>query len=187
MSATSAEQAADAPSEEQIRRYEEELRRITSGQVVVQSLASLITIAGRKLGLAPGTEPERDLEQARDAIDAAKALLPIAERRIAAGESRQLRDALSQLQIGYARLAQSGEAAASGAEAAPPPAGVEPKAASGEPGHGDLGGGSPAGDEETQEGAGKGRESDSSAAPGDARKGPGPAQASGRLWVPGSR
>jgi len=98
------------PTEEELRAaYEAELKRLRVEDVIVQTLVSLINLAGRKAGLAPGSEDERDLEQVRQAVDAARALLPLVEPALGP-DARQLRDALSQLQLVYAR------------EASPPPA-----------------------------------------------------------------
>jgi len=63
----------------------------------------------------------------RDAVDGVRALLEILERSTPAQELRPLRDALSQLQMAYAREAQAG----SGAE---PDASQPPAAAAPEPG-----------------------------------------------------
>ena len=129
--------------EEQLRaQLEEEMRRITVDDLLIQSVVSMVNLAGRKAGLAPGTEPERDLAQVKTAIDAVSALLPLVERE-GSEAVKPIRDALSQLQMVYARESQ-----------APAPA-QEPAAASSE---------SPA------------------EKPGE---GSGPAQSSGRLWVPG--
>ena len=118
-------QAGDQPTEEELRAYEEELSRITSTQLVIQAAASLLNVGGMRLGLAQGSEAHRDLDQVRDAIDAVKALLPILERRMPASETRPLRDALSQLQMAYARISQAPPAEAATASpsgAAEPPA-----------------------------------------------------------------
>ncbi|HTC60882.1 MAG TPA: hypothetical protein VK691_12310 [Solirubrobacteraceae bacterium] len=159
------------PSEDELRAaYEAELNRITSAEMIIQTTVSLINIAGRRLGLAPagaGGDPsaapgsERDLEQVRDAIDGAGALMPILERRMP-GELAPLRDAIAQLQVAYAREAQSSTSPASASTSSassstsstsrPPEAAKEP-------------------DEPTE---------------ADRQSGPGPAQSSGRLWVPGS-
>jgi hypothetical protein len=131
------------PTEEELRAaYEAELKRLRVEDVVLQTIVSLLNLGGRKAGLAPGTEDERDLEQVRMAVEAARSLLPLVEDQLGP-DAGQLRDALSQLQMAYVRLG-----------------GGEPS--SGEPGG--EGGGEP--------GAAK---------PGDT----GPAQSSGRLWVPG--
>jgi hypothetical protein len=151
---------AGGMSEEELRAaYEAELNRITSAEVMMQAAVSLLNLAARRLGPPAGAgEGEggpRDLEQVRDAIDGVRALMSVLERRHAA-ELGPLRDALSQLQLAYAREAQSaGTEAAAGTEA--------PKEA---PGAAQAPGG-PA--KEGEHGGDK----------------PGPAEASGRLWVPG--
>jgi hypothetical protein len=141
------------PTEEELRAaLEEQMRHITAADVIVQTAVSLVNLAGRRLGLAPGTEDERDLGQVRDAIDAVRALLPVLERGEGTETLAPLRDAISALQVEYAKLAAGAPAAPGGASSA-----SEPPASSGEP-------------------------SPPTADPG----GPGPAQTSGRLWVPGS-
>jgi hypothetical protein len=158
--------ASREPSEDELRAaYEAELSRITAADMMLQTAVSLLNIGGRRLGLTGRSEHaetgatagaggapaggERDLEQVRDAIDGVRALLGILERSMPQ-ELRPLRDALSQLQIAYARETQAGGNADH--------AGAQPK---------------PAGSE--------------SEPPDEQRPGaPGPAQASGRLWVPGS-
>ncbi len=128
------------PTEEELRAaLEEEMRRVTVDDVLLQSAVSLVNLGGRKAGLAPGTEGERDVAQVQAAIEGVSALLPVLEAR-GREEVKPIRDALSQLQMAYTRLAGEGGEA-------PPPAEGEPTS------------------------------SDAEA--------PGPAQSSGRLWVPG--
>lgn len=98
---------------------EEQLRQIRVEDVVLQTVATLVNLAGRRLGLAPGAEGERDLEQARVAIEATRALLPLVTEQ----EAGAVKQALSQLQMAYAREAQ-GEQGGAAAEA-PQPAGDE--------------------------------------------------------------
>lgn len=166
------------PSEEELRAaYEAELSRITSADMMLQAAVSLLNIGGHRLRASagaqaggPGAAPlERDLEQVRDAIDGVRALLGILERRLP-NELGPLRDALSQLQIAYAREAQTsagdtqsgaGEAQASAPEKQP-------------------GGASPGSAGERT--SSQEKDSPSEETPAD---GPGPAEASGRLWVPG--
>lgn len=156
------------PSEEELRAaYEAELSRITSADMMLQAAVSLLNIGSYRLAPAPPGAPPapagegRDLDQARDAIDAVRALLEILERRVDGAELAPLRNALSQLQMAYAREAQS-----AGAE---PP--VEPQASgAGAPAQ------APPGAESSSEGQPPGQEGSS---------GPGPAESSGRLWVPG--
>jgi hypothetical protein len=158
--------AGAEPTEEELRRaYEEELARITSTDMLLQTAASLLNIGGLRLGLVPDATVERDLDQVRDAIDGVRALLPILERH-SLPQLRPLRDALSQLQMAYTREVQSATE-----EAAPPAAGegaptaAAPTAAE-----------QPAAPKPRQPPAAK---------PADGESGPGPAESSGRLWVPG--
>jgi len=171
------------PSQEELRAaYEAELRRVTSADMMLQAAVSLLNIGGYRLGIAgrgpaggpdadaqqarAGAPAERDLEQVRDAIDAVRALLEILERRLPA-ELGPLRDALSQLQIAYAREVKVD--APDGT-----PAAGKPQAGTGDAREGGAAdaptgpGGPPAQDPRT-----------------GTDKRPGPAEESGRLWVPG--
>lgn len=104
------------PSEEELRaQLEEEMKRIRVEDVLVQTTVTLVNLGGRKLGLMPEAAGERDLGQAKLAIDGARALVPLIPEEPAA----QVRQALTQLQMAYAREARSaGEQA--------PPAGRQP-------------------------------------------------------------
>ena len=105
------------PSEEELRaQLEEELRRITVRDVLLQTVVSLVNLGGQRLGLAPGAEDMRDLDQARLAIEGVRALLPLVEEQDAE-QVRPVRDALSQLQLAYAQLA--GESGGEGGPAGP--------------------------------------------------------------------
>ncbi|HSD77229.1 MAG TPA: hypothetical protein VLA98_07475 [Solirubrobacteraceae bacterium] len=143
---------ARQPTEEELRAaYEAELKRLRVEDVVLQTVVSLLNLGGRRAGLVPGTEDERDPEQVRTAVEGVRALLPLIEAQLGP-DAGQLRDALAQLQLAYARLGGA-------------PAG-EPSAGGG--GAGGQGGGTPPRrPPEPEPGA------------------PGPAQRSGRLWVPG--
>jgi hypothetical protein len=154
------------PTEEELRAaYEAELSRLTTTDMIAQTAVSLLNLGARRLA-PPSEDParpsERDLEQARDAIDAVRALLDILERRIPQ-ELRPLRDALSRLQMAYAQELGPPSTQPSGAESGD-------AGASGEPGAG--GAASPAGGESAPEAD-------------EQPPGPGPAESSGRLWVPG--
>lgn len=124
-------------TEEEIKAIEAEMARLKVDDVLLQTLVTLINLGARKAGLGaePGQEPpERDLEQTKQAIDGARALLPLLEARHA-DELGPVRDALSRLQMAFVQL--SGQA---------------PQGGESEP---------------------------------QKPEGPGPAQSSGRLWVPG--
>ena len=124
------------PSEEEIRALEAELEKLTVDDVLLQTIVTLINLGARKAGMAEGQEA--DLPQVKQAIDAARALLPIVEPRH--GEAMgPVKDALSRLKMAYVQQ-QGGQAQEPSEE---PPAQEKPA------------------------------------------EGPGPAQQSGRLWVPG--
>jgi hypothetical protein len=148
------------PTEEELRAaYEEEIKRIRVEQVVLEQVVSLINLGMRRTGLAPGTEGERDPGQVRLAIEAIRALVPLIEQ-FAPQQADPIRDALSQLQLAFVRLGGAAEQAP-----APPPA-TKPAAA--------AAGAAPATAPATEP-------EPEPTKPGEA----GPAQRSGRLWVPG--
>ncbi len=177
------------PTEEELRAaYEAELSRITTTDVIAQAAISMLNLGARRLAL-PGEGPdegggEQDLEQVRDAIDASRALIEILERRIPA-DVPPLKDALSRLQMAYAKEVQRVPAA----DAAPEQGGSGEPDAGGEPGadrEPDSGGDSGSGGEPGGgggPGAGGTRGGPSSGQ--DPSRRPGPAESSGRLWVPG--
>ena len=144
-------------TEDQIRALEAEMERITVDDVLLQTIVSLLNLAVRKAGLAapPGQGPAPDLEQLGQAIEGVRALVPVIEARHG-DKLGPVRDTLSQLQVFYAQQT-GGSGEAGGPEAGAP--------AAGGPGAGTPGAAPNPGQDE----------------PG----GPGAAQRSGRLWVPG--
>ena len=156
--------AAGGPSEEELRAaYEAELARISATDMIAQAAVSLLNIGAHRMGGAPAAEGEppvgQDLEQARDAIDGARALLEILERRIP-NELTPLRDALSRLQMAYATESSRSPVPA------PQASGTEAENRADESDSADQPT-PPASKEEPDQ------------------SGPGPAESSGRLWVPG--
>ncbi len=92
------------PTEEELREaYEAELKQLRVEDVVIQTIVSLLNIGGRKAGLAPGTEDERDLDQVAMSVEGVRRLLPFVEEALGP-DAAQLRDALAQLQMAYVRL-----------------------------------------------------------------------------------
>ena len=69
-------------SEEELRAIEAEMQKITVDDVLLQTIVTLLNVGARKAGLASPppaegeTPPEPDLEQVKQAIDGARALLP---------------------------------------------------------------------------------------------------------------
>jgi hypothetical protein len=124
-------------SEEQLRQLEAEMERITVDDVLLQTVVTLLNLGARKAGLGapPEQAPPADWEQVRQAIEGARALVPLLEQRHAE-QLGPVRDTLARLQMVYAQRA--------GGEAPQQQPSEAPK-----------------------------------------RDEPGPAQSSGRLWVPG--
>jgi hypothetical protein len=129
------------PEEQARAQLQEELRRVTVDQVVVEAAVSVLNVAVLKSGLVPGSEADQDLDQVRVGIEAVRGLMPVVEQ-VAPEQAGPIRDALSQLQMAYVRASSE-----PGSDAESPPTPAE----------------QPPGEEQ----------------------GPGPAQSSGRLWVPG--
>jgi hypothetical protein len=118
------------PTEEELRAaYEAELKRIRVDDVLMQTVVSLVNLGGVRAGLVPGSEDEADPAQLRQAIEGIRALLPLVEPALGA-DAAAIRDAVSRLQLEYARRA--GEPADAASE--PPPAAPEAEAEPGGPG-----------------------------------------------------
>lgn len=101
------------PTEDELRQaYEEEMKHIKVEDILVQTLVSLLNLGGRRAGLVPGAEEERDPQQLGQAIEGARALMPLVEGTLGQ-DIGQIRQALSQLQMAFARMGG-------------PPAGEEP-------------------------------------------------------------
>jgi hypothetical protein len=128
-------------TEEELRQLEQEMERITVDDVLLQTTVTLLNLAARKAGLgAPPSDPEHpgaDWEQVRQAIEGARALLPLLEERHG-DQLGPVRDTLARLQMIYAQQAGGTAPAPSDRPGEPP-----------------------------------------------SKDAPGPAQSSGRLWVPG--
>jgi hypothetical protein len=121
------------PSEEELKALEAELEKLTVDDVLLQTVVTLLNLGARKAGLAEGSQA--DLPQVKQAIEAARALLPLLEAEHAEALG-PVREALSRLQMAYVQK--------SGGQAPAPDESQDPE-----------------------------------------NRGPGPAQSSGRLWVPG--
>ena len=88
------------PTEEELRAaLEEQMRRITVKDVLLQTIVTLVNLSARKLGLVEGEQ--KDLEQARLGIEGVRALVPLLPEE----EVAPVREALSQIQMAYAREA----------------------------------------------------------------------------------
>ncbi len=114
---------------EMMERLQEEIRNLPVSDHLVFMMQSLSGLAVARMGLAADTAGRRDMEQARLAVDAFKALLELLEKARPGGEMAAHRGMLSQLQLAYVAAldaggkggdaaAEDGEAAAEGHESA---------------------------------------------------------------------
>jgi hypothetical protein len=78
--------------EEQLR---EQLKQLKIDDVLLQTVVTLVNLSGRKLTV----EDEKDAEQARKGIEAARALLPLLPEE----GIQPVKDALAQLQMVYVK------------------------------------------------------------------------------------
>ena len=90
------------PSEEELRAaLEEQMRQVTVDDLILQTAASLVNLTARRIA----KPDEQDLAQGKRGIDALTALAPF----ITGEQAGQVRQALSELQMLYAREARGGE------------------------------------------------------------------------------
>jgi len=109
-------------SEEEMRALEAELERIHVDDVLLQTVVSLINLGARK---AATGHPD----QLHIAIEGVRALLPVIETRHA-DKLAPIRDALSQLQLEFAKGAPAGAGAGERAPGTP----ADPASAPAQPG-----------------------------------------------------
>ena len=100
-------------NEDEIR---EALKKLRVEDVLLQTAATLIDLAARRMGLAEEDGPKQ-LDQAKLAIDGIRALQPLMTEE----QQAAVREPLSQLQMAYAREVQGA------AEAPETPSEPEPK------------------------------------------------------------
>lgn len=107
------------PTEEEMQRaLEEQLRRVRVQDLLLESVASILNLSARRIA----KPDEQDLEQGRIGIEAVRAVVDLLEP-----EARdQVREALSQVQMLYARESRGDEGGEPG-QGGPPPAPEPPK------------------------------------------------------------
>jgi len=88
--------------EELLHQVEEELKKLKVSDLLVQMLYTMSSLGYRKL-----SAEDRDLDQARLAIEALRALVPVLEGTIADDVSRDFRQVTANLQLAYADAAKT--------------------------------------------------------------------------------
>ena len=100
---SSEQQGGAQPTEEEMRaELEEEIRKVRVEDVVLQSVVSILNLSARRIA----KDDERDLDQAKVGIDAGRALVDLVKPEA----QPQLRQAISELQVLYAKHAGEGPA-----------------------------------------------------------------------------
>jgi hypothetical protein len=93
------------PSDEElVQKLEEELKKLKVADLLVQTLYTVSSLGFRKL-----SEEDRDLEQARLAIEALRALLPVLEGSAGDDVIRDFKQVTANLQLAYADAAKGVE------------------------------------------------------------------------------
>ena len=100
------EQPAEEPTPpagdaELLRQVEEELRKLKVSDLLVQTLYTISSLGYRKL-----SDEDRDLDQAKLAIEALRALVPVLEGTIGDDVIRDFRQVTANLQLAYADAAK---------------------------------------------------------------------------------
>jgi hypothetical protein len=114
-----AEPQQQPPTEEEMQRaLEEQLRKVRVQDLLLESVASILNLSARRIA----KPDEQDLEQGRIGIEAVRAVVDLLEP-----EAReQVREALSQVQMLYARESRGDEGGQPG-EGGPPPQSPPPE------------------------------------------------------------
>jgi hypothetical protein len=92
------------PSDEELlQQVEEELKKLKVSDLLVQMLYTMSSLGYRKL-----SEEDRDLDQARLAIETLTAVLPVLEGTVGGDVLRDFRQVTANLQLAYAEAATGG-------------------------------------------------------------------------------
>jgi hypothetical protein len=100
------EQATPPPENEQelLEELQAELRRLKVSDLLLQTLYTVSSLGYHRL-----SGEDQDLEQARLAIEALRALLPVLEGAVPEEATRDFRQVLTNMQLAYAAAAAEGE------------------------------------------------------------------------------
>jgi hypothetical protein len=92
------------PDDELIRQLEEELKRVKVSDLLVQTLYTISSLGYSRLG----TE-NRDLEQAKLAIETMRALVPVLEGSVQADVIGDFNQVTANMQLAYAKAVSEGQ------------------------------------------------------------------------------
>ncbi len=97
------------PDEELIRQLEEELKRVKVSELLVQTLYTVSSLGYSRLG----TE-NRDLEQAKLAIETMRALVPVLSGSVPEEVVRDFNQVTANMQLAYAKAVSEAEGSGEG-------------------------------------------------------------------------
>jgi hypothetical protein len=88
----------EGPADEQlVQQFEEELKKLKVSDLLLQTLYTVSSLGYRKL-----SADDRDLDQARLAIESLRALLPVLESELGDKAVRDFKQVTANLQLAYA-------------------------------------------------------------------------------------
>ena len=91
------------PDEEMLRKLEEELKRVKVSDLLVQTLYTVSSLGYSRL-----TEENKDLEQAKLAIEAMRALTPVLAGTVPEEVVRDFNQVTANMQLAYAKAVADG-------------------------------------------------------------------------------
>jgi hypothetical protein len=98
-----AEEGAQPSEAELLEQLEAELKKLQVADVLVQTVFTISSLGYRRLG-----EEDRDLDQARLAIEALRALVPVLQDAVPEEVARDLQQMLANMQLAYAKAVGEG-------------------------------------------------------------------------------
>jgi hypothetical protein len=93
-----AEETPQPSEDELVEQLQQELNKLKISEVLVQTVFTVSSLGYRRLG-----EDDRDLEQARMAIEALRALVPVLKGTVPDEVTRDFEQLLANMQIAYAK------------------------------------------------------------------------------------
>ena len=93
-------QQPDVSQEELLAQLEEEFAKLKVADVLVQTVFTISSLGYRSLG-----EEHRDLDQARLAIEALRALVPVIKDALPGDVTRDFDQLIANMQLAYAKVA----------------------------------------------------------------------------------
>jgi hypothetical protein len=94
------------PDDERARQLFEQLKSVHAFDLAYETMVGLVNFGSQKMGLHEETREVRDLTDARLSIELVRAILEVIEREQGTDRTRELHDALAQMQLAYAHAVQ---------------------------------------------------------------------------------